>query len=396
MSDSAVEFGRSGTPPGRRRRVLTLFGTRPEVIKLAPVIRALEARPETFAAVNVSSSQHTDLLHPLVASFGLTLHHDLNVMQPNQTLSSLSARVLSALDPVLLAERPDAVLVQGDTTTALAGAMAAFHRGVPVGHVEAGLRSGDPTSPFPEEMNRRLITRVASWHFAATPANRANLIAEGVAADRVFVTGNTVVDGLLAVLDRAEASATTAELLGKTQGQRRVLLTTHRRESFGEKMSGNLHVLRRFVAEHDDVCLIFPTHPNPAVSGPAGAILGGQPRVHLVPPMGYEQFVLTMSRAWLIVSDSGGVQEEAPTLGKPLLVLRANTERPEAVAAGCARLVGTPERLAEALDEAGRADSWTRAVTTIKNPFGDGTAARRIVDALGDVLVRRDQAAAAA
>ena len=195
--------------------------------------------------------------------------------------------------------------------------MAAFHRGIPVGHVEAGLRSGDPTSPFPEEMNRRLITRVASWHFAATGENRANLLAEGVSPGRVFVTGNTVVDGLLAVLDGAVASAATAELLGRTQGQRRILLTTHRRESFGEKMSGNLEVLRRFVAEHDDVCLIFPTHPNPSVSGPAREILGGCPRVHLVPPMGYEQFVVTMSRAWLIVSDSGGVQEEAPTLGKP-------------------------------------------------------------------------------
>ena len=376
------------TTTSSKHRVLTLFGTRPEVIKLAPVIRALEARPDRFAAVNVSSSQHTDLLHPLVRSFGLGLHHDLQVMQPNQTLSSLSARVLSALDPVLLAERPDVVMVQGDTTTALAGAMAAFHRGIPVGHVEAGLRSGDPTSPFPEEMNRRLITRVASWHFAATSDNRANLLAEGVPASRVFVTGNTVVDGLLAVLDGAVASAETAELLGKTQGQRRILLTTHRRESFGETMSGNLQVLRRFVAEHEDVCLIFPTHPNPSVSGPAREILGGLPRVHLVPPMAYEQFVVTMSRAWLIVSDSGGVQEEAPTLGKPLLVLRANTERPEAVAAGCARLVGRPELLAAALDEAGRPDSWTHGVKAIRNPFGDGTAAAQIVAALAGELER--------
>ena len=290
--------------------------------------------PEAFRPITVSSSQHTDLLYPLIRGFELRLDHDLRVMQPSQTLSSLCARMLSALDPILLAEQPDALLVQGDTTTALAGALAAFHRGIPVAHVEAGLRSGDPASPFPEEMNRRLISRLASFHFAATTNNRDTLLAEGVADDRIFVTGNPVVDALQEMAARAHPSAATAELLVRTQPFKRILLTTHRRESFGERMSDNLNVLKEFVAAHPDTALIFPVHPNPSVSGPARALLADCPRIHLAAPMDYEQFVIVMSQAWLIVSDSGGVQEEAPSLGKPLLILRENTERPEAVESG--------------------------------------------------------------
>ncbi len=325
----------AGRAPGPRK-ILTLFGTRPEVIKLAPVIRALEAQPELFITINVSSSQHTDLLHPLIAAFGLRLDHDLKVMQASQTLNSLASRVLTSLDPILAEEKPDLVLVQGDTTTALTGAIAAFYRNIPVGHIEAGLRSGDSASPFPEEMNRRLISQIAAYHFAATPNNCATLLQEGVSADRVFVTGNPVVDALQEMVDRAVPSASTIELLNRTQAHKRILLTTHRRESFGERMSENLKVLKSFVAAHEEICLIFPVHPNPSVSGPAKAILGGCDRIHLVPPLEYEQFVAVMSQAWLIVSDSGGVQEEAPTLGKPLLILRENTERPEAVESGCA------------------------------------------------------------
>jgi UDP-N-acetylglucosamine 2-epimerase (non-hydrolysing) len=363
-------------------KVLTLFGTRPEVIKLAPVIRELESRPDQFTTLNVSSSQHTDLLHPLVRDLGLRIDHDLKVMQPNQTLSSLAARVLTALDPVLIETRPDLVLVQGDTTTAFAGAMGAFHRHVPVGHVEAGLRSGNRVSPFPEEMNRRLISRIATIHFPATSDNQATLIAEGTDPASVHLTGNTVVDALLHMVHRAKPSEATQELLARTQGLDVVLLTTHRRESFGEKMADNLKVLRRFIAAHPDKTLVFPTHPNPAVSGPAREILGGCERIHLIGPLDYQQFVFMMSRAWIIVSDSGGVQEEAPTLGKALLVLRENTERSEAIDAGCARLVGTPALLADALDEACRPGSWIHAVESIPNPFGDGSASRRIADAI--------------
>jgi UDP-N-acetylglucosamine 2-epimerase (non-hydrolysing) len=362
----------------RIKKILTLFGTRPEVIKLAPVIQALQARPESFTTVNVSSSQHTDLLHPLIDDFKIRLDHDLKVMQPNQTLSSLSARVLTALDPVLVAEKPDLVLVQGDTTTALAGAMAAFHRHVPVGHVEAGLRSGNSQSPFPEEMNRRMISRIATLHFAATLNNRNILLDEGVAPDCVFVTGNPVVDALSQMVERATPSAATLDLLRKTHNLQRILLTTHRRESFGERMSDNLKVLRDFIRLHREKALIFPMHPNPSVSGPAREILADCERIYLIPPLDYQQFVVMMSKAWLIVSDSGGVQEEAPTLGKPLLVLRENTERPEAVEAGCAKLVGRPDLLAAALEEACGESSWIKSVTSIANPYGNGTAAAQI------------------
>ena len=378
------------TPPAgslpRPRKVLSLFGTRPEAIKMAPVIAALAARPECFVPVNVSSSQHTDLLRPLIEAFHIPLHHDLQVMQPNQTLSSLSARVLASLDPILLAERPDLLLVQGDTTTALAGAIAAFHRGIPVGHVEAGLRSGNRSSPFPEEMNRRLITRLASLHFAATLDNRDALRDEHVPADTIFVTGNPVVDALRQMLPTAVPSPALAEVLQQTAHTRRILLTTHRRESFGQTLLDNLHVLRAFVQSHPDVSLIFPVHPNPAVSGPARETLGQCERVHLVAPLEYSHFLAVMSQAWLIVSDSGGVQEEAPSLGKPLLILRENTERPEALLSGCAKLAPKASALAAALEEALLPGSWVHGVSAGRNPFGDGHAATRIVEAIARTL----------
>ncbi len=370
-----------------RLRVLTLFGTRPEVIKLAPVIRALEADDEAFSTFNVASGQHTDLLYPFADRFGVRIHADLKVMEPGQTLSGVCSRVLTLLDPILVAERPDVVLVQGDTTTALAGAMAAFHRKIPVGHVEAGLRSGDPLSPFPEEMNRRLITRLASFHFAATEDNRATLLREGVEDEGIFVTGNPVVDALKRVLASASPGPEVQDLLTRTEGLRRIVLTTHRRESFGETMSGNLEVLRRFVEGHDDVALVFPVHPNPVVVETTAAILSGHPRIHLVTPLGYEDFVLLLSSAWLLVSDSGGVQEEAPTLGKPLLVLRGNTERPEALRSGVARLVGgDPRRLAEMLEEAERPGSWAEKVRGAENPFGQGDSGHRIARVLAGSL----------
>jgi UDP-N-acetylglucosamine 2-epimerase (non-hydrolysing) len=370
-----------------RIRVLTLFGTRPEVIKLAPVIRALEEDEETFSTFNVASGQHTDLLYPFAERFGVKIHADLKVMEPGQTLSGVCSRVLTLLDPILVAERPEAVLVQGDTTTALAGALAAFHRKIPVGHVEAGLRSGDSLSPFPEEMNRRLITRLASFHFAATEDNRATLLREGVEDDDIFVTGNPVVDALKRVLASADPGPEVQELLARTEGLRRIVLTTHRRESFGETMSGNLKVLRRFVERHDDVALLFPVHPNPVVVETTTAILSGHPRIHLVAPLGYEDFVLLLSSAWLLVSDSGGVQEEAPTLGKPLLVLRENTERPEALRSGVARLVGgEPRRLAEMLEDVEKPGSWAERVRGTENPFGRGDSGPRIAGVLAGSL----------
>lgn len=368
-------------------RVITLFGTRPEVIKLAPVIRALRAQPDVFSALAVASGQHTDLLYPFVELFGLRIDHDLRVMEPRQTPSDVCARVLAGFDPILVRERPDVLLVQGDTTTAMAGALAAFHRKIPVGHVEAGLRSGDPGSPFPEEMNRRLITRLARWHFAATPRNRATLLAEGVSEQAVFVTGNPVVDALDLILARARAAGRVAQVVDETAGLRRLVVTTHRRESFDGRLAQNLRVLRRFVESHADVALVFPVHPNPVVVETARAILAGHARIHLLEPLGYEEFVLLLSSAWLIVSDSGGVQEEAPSLGKPLLILRENTERPESVEVGIARLVGPhPERLAELLEEAHRPGSWIERTRIVDNPFGHGDAGRRVADVLARQL----------
>lgn len=364
-------------------RVLTLFGTRPEIIKLAPVIQHLEARQDCFRTANVASAQHTDLLYPFAGLFGVRIDHDLRVMRHSQTPNHVFSRVVAALDPLLVELKPDVVLVQGDTTTATAGALAAFYRSIPVGHVEAGLRSGNRTSPFPEEVNRRLITSLATFHFAATAYNRATLLAEGVAREAIFVTGNPVVDALKTVMGRGGLPQDIEGILGATWGSKRIVLTTHRRESFGRVMAENLTVLKRFVQTHDDVSLVFPIHPNPMVRETARSILGGYSRIHLIPPLGYESFVHLLSRAWLIVSDSGGVQEEAPTLGKPVLILRENTERPEAVATGVARLVGgRPERLAEMLEEAYLDESWIAAARKVENPFGKGDSAKRIAACL--------------
>lgn len=364
--------------------MLTVFGTRPEVIKLAPVIAELERRPRTFRTVNVSSGQHPDLLAPFVRLFGVRVDHDLAVMRPGQPLSTLFARVLTGLDPLLEAERPDAVLVQGDTTTAAAAALAAFHRKIPVGHVEAGLRTDDPLSPFPEETNRRLVTRLARWHFAGTRNHVRTLLREGVPRGTIFHTGNPVVDALRRIGTAGPRSPRLQAVLDATRGLKRIVLTTHRRESFGEVLDGNLRALREFVSRHADTALIFPVHPNPAVRSAAGAILTGCDRIHLTDPLDYPNFIGLLAQAWRIASDSGGVQEEAPSLGVPLLVLRESTERPEAIEAGAARLAPTPERLAELLEEAYAAPPALPCAG--RNPFGDGRAAVRIVRALRRLL----------
>jgi len=368
-------------------RVLTVLGTRPEVIKLAPVIRRLEAEPEAFEVTTVASGQHADILYPFAERFGLKIHRDLKVMRPSQTPSGVCSRVLEALDALLQEEPFDVILVQGDTTTAMAASMAAFHRGVKIGHVEAGLRSGDPLSPFPEEMNRRLITRLATWHFAATSHNRRNLLAEGVPEENIFVTGNPVVDAVQQVSKKAAAGARLAGVLARLGGKRLVVLTTHRRESFGSAMSANMKVLRDFITRHDDLAMIFPVHPNPVVVSSANEALAGHERIELIEPLGYEDFLALLGQAWLIASDSGGVQEEAPTLGKPLIVLRQNTERPEAIESGVARLAGgDPDHLAALLEEVYAGGSWAERVAQIPNPFGRGDAASRIAAALLDAF----------
>jgi UDP-N-acetylglucosamine 2-epimerase (non-hydrolysing) len=369
--------------PSNQKKILILFGTRPEIIKFAPVIRELQSQPEYFETVIVSTGQHTDLLTPFLQNFGIVPDFNLNVMTPGQTPSDVCARVMTALDEILVEETPDVVLVQGDTSSALGGALAAFHRKIPVGHVEAGLRSGNPLSPFPEEMNRRLISQVASYHFAATEHNLDTLVNEGVSPESVFVTGNPVVDSLYQILENSRPGETIKVLLDKTEGLKRILLTTHRRENFGEIMSGNLRVLREFIEENKDICLIFPVHPNPAVRQATHEVLSSHERIHLIGPLDYADFVHLLVNSWLIVSDSGGVQEEAPSAGKPLLVLRENTERPEAIWSGVAKLVGTdPIKFATILKENYRDESWINSVQKIPNPFGDGSAAQKIAEIL--------------
>ena len=369
------------------RKILTIFGTRPEIIKLAPVIQQLEACGKIFQTVNVTSAQHTDLLYPFVRLFGIRIDQDLRIMEPNQTPNQVCSRVLASLDPILAQERPDMILVQGDTTTAMAGALAGFHRRIPIAHVEAGLRTGDIYNPYPEEMNRRIITRVATYHFAATPRNRDTLLSEGVAPENIFVTGNPVIDSLKTILQRSVTTPVLEQVLRATEGLRRIIVTTHRRESFGDVMAENLTVLRRFVDHYDDIGLIFPVHPNPAVLGLASSILAGHPRIHLIQPLSYECFIVLLSHAWLIVSDSGGIQEEAPTLGKPLLVLRKNTERPEALESGVARLVGgSPERLCAMLEEVRQDGNWADEIKKLGNPFGQGDSGKRIAELVANLL----------
>lgn len=369
----------------RRRTVLTVFGTRPEVVKLAPVIRQLDLYPDELRSVVVSSGQHTDLLSPFVRMFGVRIDRDLQTMRPGQSLNALAARVLAEFDPVISAEKPDMILVQGDTTTAVAAALAAFYRQIPVGHVEAGLRTDDPMVPYPEEMNRRLITRLATYHFAATPRNRDALWAEGVPEERIFLTGNPVVDALQYMGTVSTPSPALAATLERAKGLRLITLTTHRRESFGEVLQGNLRVLRSYVDAHPDVGLVFPVHPNPTVRA-ASESLKNHPRVFLIDPLDYSDFIALLSASWLIVSDSGGIQEEAPTLGKPLIVLREKTERPEAVESGVAQLAGTPDALEQCLRTI-----HERRVHSVDNPFGRGDAGQQIVQAIRQVFAAREE-----
>lgn len=362
-------------------KVLACLGTRPELIKFAPLIRTLENRGASLVTVN--TGQHTDLLNPLFDLFAIRPQHDLAAMVAGQSLNALGSRLLERLDPVLDMEKPDLVLVQGDTASAVMGALAAFNRRIPVGHLEAGLRSGNPLSPFPEEMNRRLVGQMATHHFAATERNRKTLLDEGVAAEAIHLVGNTVVDALRHTLATTRPGKTVELMQQWASGKRLVLVTTHRRENFGETMSQHLRALREFIESESDLCMIFPVHPNPHVRATVAAELEDHPRIRLTDPMGYCDFAHLLSHAWLIVSDSGGIQEEATALGKPIIVLRENTERPEAVECGVARLVGeSPERLRDMLRTSLTDQVWHANANRARDVFGDGRAAERICDIL--------------
>ncbi len=363
-------------------RVLVVLGTRPEAIKLAPVVQSLRAHPGgTGEAVLCSTGQHKEMLADALAGFELTPDVDLAVMRPGQTPTEVVGRLMLELGPVFAAQKPDWVVVQGDTATVMAASIAAFLHRIPVAHVEAGLRTSDRWQPFPEEINRRVAGVVADVHFAATAGARDNLLREGVPAADVLLTGNTVIDALQWMVRRVQDRPLPVDLCGR----RMVLVTAHRRESFGEPFRELCQALRDIAEAHEDVHLVYPVHLNPNVQEPVRAILGGHERISLIEPKAYPDFVNMMSKAHLIITDSGGVQEEAPALGKPVLVLREKTERPEAVAAGVVKLVGTDR--AKITGEAHALltdDAAYRAMARPTHVYGDGLASKRIAERLLD------------
>ncbi len=363
-------------------RLLFVFGTRPEAIKLCPLVQEMRSRAGFSVRVCVTA-QHRDMLDAVLAAFDVKPDRDLNVMRPNQTLSGLTARILSELEPVLVEESPHMVIVQGDTTTTMATALAAFYHRLPVAHVEAGLRTGDLGQPFPEEMNRLVTGRVADLHFAPTDGAARNLAREGVPEDRMHVTGNTGIDAVLYVRNAlASGSLKSDDWPWLDASRRLILVTSHRRENFGNGFIHEMQAMAR-ISERPDVELVYPVHRNPNVQGPAHEILGARPNIHLIEPLPYVPFVDLMRRASLILTDSGGIQEEAPSLGKPVLVLREKTERPEAVEAGTVKLVGTDEEriVAEAMRLLDDPCEYAR-MTRVHNPYGDGHACERIAKVL--------------
>ncbi|MGI6604901.1 MAG: non-hydrolyzing UDP-N-acetylglucosamine 2-epimerase [bacterium] len=365
-----------------RIKILSVFGTRPEAIKMAPVVKALIAEPEFDARV-VVTAQHREMLDQVLELFAIRADHDLDVMQEAQSLTQITTRVLERLEDVLASEEPDMVLVHGDTTTTFAAALAAFYRQVAVGHVEAGLRTHEKYFPFPEELNRRLTASLADLHFAPTAAARANLLAEGINPGQIQVTGNTAIDALFHVV-RPDYQFSDDRLSALDFERSRILVVeAHRRENLGRPLEQICRAVVTLVERHSDVEVVFPVHLNPRVQEPVSRILGGRPRVHLLQPLGYGDFANLLARAYLVLSDSGGIQEEAPSLGRPVLVLRSVTERPEAVAAGTVQVVGTEQEAVETAAERLLTDpSAYERMARATNPFGDGRAARRILTGL--------------
>ena len=355
------------------KKISVIFGTRPEAIKLCPVVLALQKDPEFDCRVCVTG-QHKEMLYQVLDVFGVKPDVDLELMRPNQTLGGLTSRAIAAIDEYLAAEKPDIVMVQGDTTTVLAGALAAFYHHIPVAHVEAGLRTGNMLSPWPEEANRVLTTRLAKWHFCPTENNKANLLKEGVNPADIYVTGNTVIDALMIAREKVPKT---------NDGKCRVLITGHRRENFGEGFEHMCTAIKKLAEEFSDVEFIYPVHLNPNVQEPVKRILKGLDNVKLIEPQSYLPFVGLMNDAYLILTDSGGVQEEAPSLGKPVLVMRDTTERPEAVTAGTVKLVGTnAEDIYREAKKLLSDEVAYKQMAAATNPYGDGKAVERILEIL--------------
>ena len=374
------------------KKVLLVFGTRPEAIKMAPLVHRLVAEPESFNVKVCVTAQHRQMLDQVLKIFDIVPDIDLNVMKPGQDLFDVTASVLLGMKSVFSQHQPDAVLVHGDTTTTLATAMAGFYAGVPVGHVEAGLRTHDVYAPFPEEFNRQVASKVTRWHFAPTELSRANLLSERVKPEAITVTGNTVIDAPHWVLGRVEADATRAQGLARQLAsvlpfdwgrERFVLITGHRRENFGDGFLQICEGLRELAARFGDVRFVYPVHLNPNVQQPVRTLLGALPNVHLIEPLDYEPFVYLLKHCHLVLTDSGGIQEEAPSLGKPVLVMRQVTERPEAVQAGTVELVGADRgRIVEGVARLLHDEALYRKMARAHNPYGDGKACERIAEVL--------------
>lgn len=381
-------------------KLMLIFGTRPEAIKMAPIISCLKTNSRNLRPIVCVTAQHREMLDQVLNIFNIIPDYDLNIMRPSQDLFSITANTLTGLKSILMKERPDMVLVQGDTTTAFIAGLAAYYLKIPVGHVEAGLRTYNKYSPFPEEVNRRLLSALADIHFVPTDWAKSNLLKEGVSASKIVVTGNTVVDALLAIKlrqktgnvrkSRKEYFKKTWHLVisEKTTDRRLILVTGHRRENFGESFKNICFALKKIAVARKDVVIVYPVHLNPNVQLPVKAILGGVANIYLIKPLEYESFIYLMDQAYLILTDSGGIQEEAPSLGKPVLVMRDTTERPEGIKAGVVKLVGTDKKrivndTIQLLDNKNLYNKMSKAV----NPYGDGKAAKRIVRVLVKMLV---------
>ena len=379
----------------QKKKIMMVFGTRPEAIKMAPLYHALKALPDVFDTQLCVTAQHRQMLDQVLKVFDITPDIDLNLMKPGQDLFDVTASVLTGMRDVLRTHKPDALLVHGDTSTTLAAAMASFYLGVPVGHVEAGLRTHDLQAPFPEEFNRQVASKLTKWHFAPTAFSRQNLIDERVPEAAISVTGNTVIDALFWMLGRIDADAQrrsaldvflTKQLNFDWQNQRFVLMTGHRRENFGDGFLQICHALKELAARYPAVQFVYPVHLNPNVQQPVNAILANVANVHLIAPLDYEPFVYLLKHSHIVLTDSGGIQEEAPSLGKPVLVMRDVTERPEAIEAGTVRLVGADQgrivaNVAELLDN----EASYLAMSKAHNPYGDGKACARIISILREI-----------
>ncbi len=368
------------------KRIMVAFGTRPEAIKMAPIIQSLKAHSD-FEPVVCVTAQHRKMLDQVLQLFGITPDFDLDLMRPGQNLAGLSGRILHQITPILKECRPDTILVQGDTTTTFCAALAAFYQKIPVGHIEAGLRTGDLASPFPEEANRILTTRLSKWHFAPTQLNYNNLLEDNVKESQIFLTGNSIIDALLWVRERiADKPPAEAQPVLEKLSSRFILVTGHRRESFGKGLEDICIALATIAEKHPEIDILYPVHLNPNVQEPVRRILGSRNNIHLIEPLGYQAFVILMDRSYLILTDSGGVQEEAPSLGKPVLVMRDKTERTEGLCGGI-RLVGSDKAVIVSECERLLTDhEHYVSMAEAENPYGDGKTAERITAILADQL----------